>query len=212
MKITKFVHSCLLVESNDRTVLFDPGIYSWEAGLFAVDQLQRLDAVVITHEHEDHLYQPFVEALTKKFPETEFVTTSAATKQLKDMAIKNISTESTDLIKIFSKQSHAPNQPFKASPAENIAVHMEDRLTVGGDRHDLEETKEILALPVTAPWGSESEAAQMLLRLNPKRVIPIHDWHWNEDARKKEYSRFEDLCSKNGIGFLWPTDGEPIEV
>ena len=212
MKIIKFVHACLLVETDGKTVLFDPGKYSWKSGLFDMEKLEKLDAVVITHEHGDHFSPAFVEALVRKFPNASFTTTTSVASQLQAMGIKRVFTESNGDIQIFSKKPHAPNEPLKSPQPENIAVHFANRLTVGGDRHDLEESKEILALTITAPWGSERTAAQMLLRLNPKYAIPIHDWHWNKNAREQEYSRFEKLSSEHGITFLKPTDGKPIEI
>ena len=52
MKITKFVHSCLLVETPVRVALFDPGTMS-EKALKAAD-ISRLDDIFITHIHQDH--------------------------------------------------------------------------------------------------------------------------------------------------------------
>jgi hypothetical protein len=91
-------------------------------------------------------------------------------------------------------------------------VHFADKLTVGGDRHNLEESKQILAFPITAPWGSVKQGAEMVLRLKPKYVFPQHDWHWNETARQAEYIRAADIYASHGISFLKPEDGESIEV
>lgn len=212
MKITKFVHSCLLVETGDETVLFDPGEFSWNSGLFNIDQLERLDAVVITHEHPDHFYDVFVQALEEKFPQATYIAPPAVVKELQKLGIKNASSESTESIKVFSTKRHASIEPLAPPPPENIAVHFKDRLTVGGDRHDLEETKEILALPITAPWGSVKEAAEMALRLKPKYIVPIHDWHWNDTARQAEYGRSGNVYEQHGITLLKPVDGQAMEV
>ena len=56
MKIRHLVHSCLLVETAGRRLLVDPGGFSADAvrGLGA-EELASLDAVVITHQHPDHV-------------------------------------------------------------------------------------------------------------------------------------------------------------
>jgi len=211
MKITKFVHSCLLVEDGDQVVLFDPGQFSWESGLFKLEDLRKLDYIVITHEHFDHFHLPFVQALVAKFPDAKIITTPSVAQKLKEENTQHVSTESSGPVIIFSNKPHAHLGPLGPGP-ENIAVHFADRLTVGGDRHDLEETKEILALTVIAPWGSMLDAADMALKLQPKIIFPVHDWHWNETARSQAYDKLESLFLDKGMTFLKPQDGIAIEV
>jgi len=211
MKITKYVHACLSAEIDGKTYLFDPGVFSWESGTFEIDTLQRLDGVVITHEHPDHFHPPFVAALLHKFPDVSFVTTPTVAKRLHDMGAVHIFTDSTGDIEVFSKKRHASLEPLDNTP-ENIAVHVAGQLTVGGDRHDLEASKEILALTVTAPWGSMIAAADMALRLKPKAIVPIHDWHWNDKARAAAYDKLQGFFAGHDIVFHKPTDGQTIEV
>lgn len=56
MKIRHLVHSCLLVEVAGRRLLIDPGGFSTE-GVRALekDVLASIDAVLITHQHPDHV-------------------------------------------------------------------------------------------------------------------------------------------------------------
>lgn len=211
MKLTKFVHSCVLVEDEGKTILVDPGQFSWQSGLFNIEALNSLDAVVITHEHFDHFNEEFVTAIINKFPEVLFVSTTPVVEKLQQMGAKNTSTDSVDGIEIFSKVKHASLEPLDEAP-DNIAVHIFDKITFGGDRHDLEETKDILALTVTAPWGSMTDAAAMALHLKPKIILPIHDWHWNDAARRQIYDRLEGFFAKHDIRFIKPVDGQAQEV
>lgn len=211
MKITKYVHACLLVEDAGVVVLVDPGVFSYEAKIFDVNSLPKLDYIVVTHEHQDHLHMPFLNELLAKFPNAKIITTPSVVENLKQAGITNTSSESDGPVEVFSKKSHADLSPFGAAP-ENIAVHLNGKLTIGGDRHDLEESKDALALTITAPWGSMMNAAKMALNLNPKTVIPIHDWHWNETARAGAYSMCDGLFKEKGINFIKPVDGQAFEV
>lgn len=211
MKITKYVHACLLVETETQTILVDPGQFSWESGLFDMDTLVKLDSVVVTHEHFDHFHPPFIEAILDKFPEVQFVSTPAVVLKLQEMGAKNAVSETVPGIEIFSTKVHASLDPIGDTP-ENIAVHIASKLTVGGDRHDLEESREILALTVTAPWGSMTNAAAMALRLRPKVIVPVHDWHWNTEARQGAYDRLRALFAEQNIEFVKPVDGQVFEV
>jgi L-ascorbate metabolism protein UlaG (beta-lactamase superfamily) len=50
MRLTKYGHSCLLVEEGPARMLLDPGTLS---GGF--EELEGLTAVLVTHQHADHL-------------------------------------------------------------------------------------------------------------------------------------------------------------
>lgn len=211
MKLTKFVHACMVVETDDQTILVDPGNFSWQAGVFDIQKLERLDAVVITHVHPDHCAEDFVKAVIQKFPDVPFITTPEAVTQLRQWGVAHAESASIPGIEVFSTKQHASLDPVGQAP-ENIAVHIAGKLTVGGDRHDLEESKEILALTVTAPWGSMMNAAAMALRLKPKAIVPIHDWHWNADARAGAYATLEAFFKGHDITFHKPVDGQAIQL
>ena len=49
MRVTKFTHSCLRIESDGAVLVVDPGVFSEPRALTGAD------AVLITHEHVDHL-------------------------------------------------------------------------------------------------------------------------------------------------------------
>ena len=95
---------------------------------------------------------------------------------------------------------------------DQIGVHYLDLLTDPGDSHSFTETKAILALPVTAPWGANVRAVNLALELKPQYVVPIHDWHWSDDARKQSYDRMEQVLSENGITFFKMETGVPVVI
>jgi L-ascorbate metabolism protein UlaG (beta-lactamase superfamily) len=54
-----FGHACILIETNGRSFLFDPALsYTYESSIsrYTYDDLpERIDAVLITHNHQDHI-------------------------------------------------------------------------------------------------------------------------------------------------------------
>ncbi|RYF75875.1 MAG: MBL fold metallo-hydrolase, partial [Cytophagaceae bacterium] len=55
MKITKYIHSCLLLEKDGQQLLFDPGKFSFIEGLVQPETFRHVAQVIITHDHPDHL-------------------------------------------------------------------------------------------------------------------------------------------------------------
>jgi L-ascorbate metabolism protein UlaG (beta-lactamase superfamily) len=208
MKITKFVHSCLLVEMPEpvnRTVLFDPGAMSSE--MLQKHNLRYLDDIVITHNHGDHLDVELVKYLVGMFPDVRILATAQVIEQLKEQGIAatNVAPEGMELF----DSPHAPVEPMFPTPQQH-GVHYLDKLTFPGDSHEFATAMPVLALPVQAPWGSTVAAVNLALQLKPRYIIPIHDWHWSDAAREVMYDNLETIFKKNGITFIKTTNGEPF--
>jgi L-ascorbate metabolism protein UlaG (beta-lactamase superfamily) len=210
MKITKFVHSCLLAETPDRVVLIDPGVYSWESGLFKLNQIERIDRIAITHEHSDHFHIPFIEEVVNKFPDVNIVASGSVTEQLKKAGVlATFRGTTTNCLKPFEAIHEAiPSGSFP----DNIGFHFKDQLTHPGDSFSFNESKEILALPYTAPWGSVTDAVNLAIKLKPKFIIPIHDWYVSKEGKKWLYKIMSDIFVKHGINFVDIKDGQTVTL
>jgi L-ascorbate metabolism protein UlaG (beta-lactamase superfamily) len=208
MKITKFVHSCLLVETPERVALFDPGTLSTPN--INIDNLIRLDDIFITHEHADHKDIPFIKQLVAKFPNVRITTTAQVVRQLAAEDIQAVNTPSEGIE--FFDSPHESIDPLSGTPPEEVGIHYLGVLSHPGDSHSFHETKAILALPVSAPWGSTIRALNLALELKPKHVLPIHDWHWRDEAREQTYAMYERILGEQGITFHKLQTGQPVEI
>jgi len=210
MKITKYVHSCLLVETPKQTILLDPGVYSYDSHLLSIAALRTLDFIVITHEHPDHYDLPFLKEICAKFPNATIVTNEDLAKKLADEKLPNtVSSGSQESIEVFTV-AHEP-LPLDLIPPPHIGVHIEGVLTCPGDALEIS-SREVLALPLTAPWGSVKMALDAVVKLKPKKVIPVHDWHWHKAARAAMYAMSKQLLEPHGIEFIEIENAVPIEL
>lgn len=210
MKITKFEHSCLLVEMpapQNRATLFDPGMMS-EAAL-DISKIDYLDDIVITHSHGDHLSLNLMKQLVAKFPAVK-ITAPADVVDLLEKEDIAASSDPSEGISFFDAP-HEAVEPLFITP-DQIGVHYLAMLTHPGDSHSFSETKAILALPVTAPWGATTTAVKLALELKPQYVLPIHDWHWRPEARDQMYSALEQAFAQRGITFVKLVTGEPVTL
>jgi hypothetical protein len=146
-----------------------------------------------------------------RFPDVRITAPQEVVDELQKNGLKATSAQSDGIA--FFDSPHEPIRPvFDADPPQELGVHYLNMLSDPGDSHSFNETKAILALPVQAPWGSEVDAITLALRLKPRHIIPIHDWHWNEQARQAEYERLEKTFGAADITFHKMETGVPIVI
>lgn len=210
MKITKYEHSCLLVEMSEpinRTALFDPGLMS--EGTFPTEKIEFLDDIIITHIHADHVSLKIIREMVDKFPSVRITAPSEVVDMLEKEDIIATSEPSEGIV--FFDSPHESVSPLFDQP-EQIGVHYLNLLSHPGDSHSFDQSKSILALPVTAPWGTLIKAVNLALELKPDYILPIHDWHWRDEARNQTYADLEKMFSQHQIVFIPLKNGEPVVI
>lgn len=208
MKVSKFVHSCLLIEEKDKAILIDPGNYTYQEQALNINTLEKLDYILITHEHPDHMYIPFIQELVKKFPHVLIITTSSAVEVLKKEKIP-ATTNGNEFITI---ESVPHERVFGVEVPQNVLFKLFDTFIHPGDSLHFNTHASILAIPIQAPWGSYVEAVEKGLKQEPHIIIPIHDWHWRDQAREALYQRARDYFKTHGIDFKGVEKGFVLEV
>ncbi len=209
MKISKFLHSCLLIENMGKTILLDPGNYSYDDKALDLDQVKNLDGVGITHEHMDHMHLPFIKDIITKFPQVEFFSNESVKEILGKEGII-VNTKGND----YLQMTPVPHEKIwmAKTPAANVMITLFDKFATVGDSLTFDKTPEVLALPIQAPWGSTTWAVETALKVKPKVIIPIHDWHWKDEVRTMMYERLEQFFEGLGINFLKAETGHVFEV
>src|SRR5581483_8448350 len=175
MRLTKFVHSCLLIEADNKNVLIDPGKFTYDSRLLNISRLPRLDYIVITHEHTDHYNEPLLRVLAQNFPHATIITNNDLITKLRKLKLPNqVEGGSDETLTVFEAAHEV--LPLKLPNVMNIGIHIGDDITCPGDSFAFKHTRKVLALPLTGPWGSLKDALNFVVKLKPKVVIPVHDW------------------------------------
>lgn len=209
MEITHLGHACLLVEVADQRVLIDPGTFS------DLDGLRDLTAVVVTHQHPDHVDPDRVpgllganpQARVLVEPQTAEVLTGAGaggrTERLEQGQVVGLGGLSVRPVGAL----HAVIHPY-VDRVGNVGVVLEaegePRLYHPGDALDGEPGEvDLLCVPVNAPWGKVAETIEFVRRVAPTRsVVPIHDGLLNDTGRGMYVNHIGGFGADGGVDVL----------
>ena len=209
MRIQKFLHSCLLIEKGSDRILFDPGKFSFvEHGARAAD-FTRLNAVIITHSHPDHMDDDALKLIIENNPGAVLYGNSGIAAALQPKGLKvELFEEGTKQIGDFRVDAYEARHEkiVAAKIPPNTAYVVDDTLLNPGDSYaysldSLRGKFDVLALPVMAPWCSEMDAAGFAARMNAKRVLPIHDGYVKDFFLRMRYDNWETHFGAQGVKF-----------
>lgn len=178
MRLTHLGHACLLLEMADTRILVDPGTLApdWE-------ELRDLDAVVVTHQHPDHIDPERLPALREANPHAAFWVESQA-RELVEVPGAEAFVTGTDVrigevtLRGVGEQ-HAVIHEYIPRIRNTGAVFSaagEPTVFHPGDAYDADPGPvDVLAFPLNAPWCASKETIAFLRRIAPRFAVPIHD-------------------------------------
>lgn len=179
--ITKLVHACLLIETNGKRILLDPGIFTTRDDRFDLSMVEGVDRVLITHEHADHVNVDLLRAILERSNDAKVETTASVQAILAEQGI--------DAVTDGTPQFAAPHERIPIGPGpENTGFHVEGVLSHPGDSHSFVESMPVLAMPFIAPWGSLVAGVDRTRLVQPTYVIPIHDAFLSDAGRDFMYA------------------------
>jgi L-ascorbate metabolism protein UlaG (beta-lactamase superfamily) len=171
VRITKFSHSCVRVEQQGATVVIDPGVWSEPGALIGVD------AVLITHEHVDHVdelrlaglgapvYAPLGSAI-RRIPFR-----AVAPGQRFRVAGLTVQAVGGRHAEIYRGQPDCPN----------LGYLLDDQLYHPGDSLFVPERPvRTLLAPVHGSWLRTRDAIDFVRVIDAQRTFPIHDGQLND--------------------------------
>jgi L-ascorbate metabolism protein UlaG (beta-lactamase superfamily) len=213
MRLTKLGHSCLLVEEGRARLLLDPGTLS---GGF--ERLEGLSAVLLTHQHADHLDPERLRGLLDRNPGVRVVSDEGSAESLGQAGAEVEVVHDGDELAIggvgvrVAGRDHAVIHP-DIPVVPNVGYLVGGRLFHPGDAFTPPgQAVEVLAVPVGAPWLKLAEPIEYLREVSPTVAVPVHEKLLSAAGMSIHYRQLEQLGTRGGTTLRVLDDGDPVEL
>jgi L-ascorbate metabolism protein UlaG (beta-lactamase superfamily) len=208
MRLIKYSHSCVRFEDGDRVLVIDPGSFSE-----AEAALAGADAVLITHEHPDHLDLAAVRTAAAANPGLPSWGPASVQSMLADLGERVTAVAGGALFEAAGFAigtvggQHAlihPSIPVVA----NVGYIVEGTVYHPGDSLIVPDVPvQTLLVPTHAPWGRTSEVVDFMISVRAPQAFQIHDGLINERGTALIEGLINRTTTPYGIAFehLAPT-------
>ncbi|GAA1606402.1 MBL fold metallo-hydrolase [Kribbella sancticallisti] len=171
MKLTKYTHACVRLEKDGKVLLVDPGNFTEDEAFAGAD------AILVTHEHADHLDVERVKGL-----DTPIWTNAGAASQLGALGDRVSVVADGDAfeaagfaVRVYGRD-HAVILPELGVPCQNVGYLIEDAVYHPGDsftRPDREVHTSLV--PIGGPWFSLPPAVEYARAVAARQTLGIHE-------------------------------------
>jgi L-ascorbate metabolism protein UlaG (beta-lactamase superfamily) len=196
MQITHLGHSAVLVEAAGVRVLLDPGNFSdaWHG-------LTGLDAILVTHQHPDHIDPEHVPALVTANPDARILVEPAVVQQVPLDRAEPLAADASVRIGGLTVAAvgglHAVihrDIPRIGNVGLVLSAEGEPTLFHPGDSLEaVPSGVDVVAVPLHGPWAAMKEHIDFLREVAAPSGFCIHDGLVNERGWRLAFTRYNDM-------------------
>ncbi len=175
MRVTKNTHACIRFE-GDGVLVVDPGSFGER------DALDGADAVLITHEHADHLDVGLLREHLEKHPGTAVFAHADVAPKIEGGHVTVVAAGEDFTAAGFRVSAHGGRHAeiYTELPrVANLGFLIHDgghSVYVPGDSlHVPDAAVDTLFVPLHAPWLKLSESVEYVRAVRPGRAFAVHD-------------------------------------
>jgi L-ascorbate metabolism protein UlaG (beta-lactamase superfamily) len=207
MKITKYLHSCLVFELDGHKLLFDPGKFSFADGEVTPQMFADVDSIIITHIHPDHLDVENLKKIAELSKATIYTNTEVGAAIKKDGLSYSLIEDGIYNIGPFKLEAiPVQHEPLLDNPIPQMTgfiindkvLHPVDSME---DKLHKYKGIELLIMVTMAPFANELRIAGFADAIQPKQILPVHDGYAKGFFIKQRYQNYSKHFKQSGINF-----------
>lgn len=187
MNLTKHAHACVTLGKGNGTIVVDPGTFTANAA----ELLASADAVLITHEHYDHVDEEAVTAALRARPElTVYGPAAVVDRWLPDLGGQVTAVAEGDRFTVHGFDVTVFGGVHALIHADiprvaNVGFLIDERVYHPGDSYFVPPAPvQTLLLPTSGPWTKLGEAVDFVRAVRPERVVQIHETMLSETGQQ----------------------------
>lgn len=213
MQLTKFTHACVRLDDGDRSLVIDPGVFS------EVDAaLDGVGAVLVTHEHPDHLDVERLRAaldadsrLQVFAPEAVVAALGGRDGQAVAVTAGGEFTAAGFAVRAFGGQ-HAVIHP-EIPVIANVGYLVDGAVYHPGDSFTVPPVPvRTLLVPTNAPWSKASEVIDFAVSVRAPQAFQIHDSLITDVYAGIVEGHLQRIAGPHGVGFRHLAPRESVSV
>jgi L-ascorbate metabolism protein UlaG (beta-lactamase superfamily) len=177
VKLTKHEHACVVLEKDGDSIVIDPGVFSAQPE----NIISGAAAILITHEHFDHVNEEAVNAALAGRPDLRVYAPAGLAEMFSAHAGQFTAVAAGDSLRIggfdisVHGDTHAIIHPDIPAIA-NVGFFVDSSVYHPGDAYFVPDASiGTLLLPTSGPWMKIGEAADYVRAVRPDKVVQIHE-------------------------------------
>lgn len=198
------------IEEKGVHLLTDPGMFTREAQ----ERLIGIDAILYTHEHQDHFHLESLRLILRNNPKAVVIANRATAMILQQANIphqvldhEGELTVGAVSIKGFGTQHAVIHASLPL--IQNTGLYIADRLWYPGDAFpQLPVHPEIIALPIAGPWMKMSDAIDYAISIKPSMCFNVHDALLSEAGLAVHHRMLGSILEPRGITYMTMENGQ----
>ena len=176
MRFTKLGHSCVRLEKDGAVLVIDPGTFTDAAAALA-----GAAAVLVTHEHPDHLAAAAIRSALEAYPDLTLWANPSITAQFSEFGGRVHEIRHGDALLVADFDVHVYGRDHALIHQDiplviNTGLLVDGELFHPGDSFTVpEDPARTLLVPIAGPWLKAGDMIDYFRAVAPARGYAIHD-------------------------------------